>query len=58
METCAICRKILTLPTTEGIWVKAKGQRCVRWYCKKCTKGGGKDATAGEGDRAEARRHS
>ena len=40
MKTCAICRNIITIPTLDGIWVKAKGQRCIRWYCKNCMKGG------------------
>lgn len=54
MEMCEICKKIIT--STDGIWVKVKGRRDLRWYCKDCTKGGGKDDPAGKRNRAEAHR--
>lgn len=50
MEKCAICGKLIT----TGIFVKVKGVRELRWYCKECVKGGGKHDTAGKGHRAEA----
>ena len=46
MEKCASCGKIIT----NGVWVKVKGQRALRWYCKDCTKGGGKDVNPGKGN--------
>lgn len=53
MNICRICGKSSTSPAA-GIWVKVKGQRELRWYCKECVKGGGKHDTAGKGHRAEA----
>ena len=51
---CRLCGKILADPT-DAIFVKVKGQRDLRWYCKKCVKGGGEHDTTGKGHRAEAR---
>ena len=52
---CRECRKILASPD-DAIFVKAKGCKDLRWYCKDCTKGGGKDDPAGKRNRAEAHR--
>jgi hypothetical protein len=41
MEKCEICRKPI-LAGEPCYFVKVKGQP-IRWYCKKCVKGGQKN---------------
>ncbi len=50
---CRLCGKIIVDPT-DAVFVKVKGVRELRWYCKECVKGGGKRDAAGKGHRAEA----
>lgn len=41
MKTCAICEKLIHTGDPHH-FVKVKGQRERRGYCKECMKGGGK----------------
>ncbi len=52
-NNCRICGNILGV-SDRPIFVKVKGQRDLRWYCRECVKGGGKHDTTGERHRAEA----
>jgi hypothetical protein len=47
-DICRICGKPL-YAKDHPIFVKVKGQRKLRWYCRECVKGGGKHDTDRKG---------
>ena len=49
VKTCRICGKTIWAGRPYH-FVKVKGDRALRWYCKECVKGGHKDGTARKGN--------